>query len=148
MIPPSPADVPRSDQARPVQGITSRSDGRLERVQELERYVAREVELLQELSDSRDISTRNQPPRSKRAGERFLPNASQIRTTAAAISGSEIEAFKQHSETVKAKARQSSITFLALASLTASSWPGLLPTLSPYAGERRAMDQLRHSEER
>jgi PAS domain S-box-containing protein len=128
--------------------LASGADGRLGRVQELERYVAREVELLQRISNSRDVGS--SPDSEVEATWQGVSElASQIRATAAAISGSEIEAFKQHSETAKTKARYSSITFLALASLTVVCIGLAFYQLSRHIQERRrAMEQLRHSEER
>jgi len=128
--------------------LTSGANSRSERVQELERRVARETELLQQLSDSRkEIAA---PAIKIEALWRAVSSLSnQVRTSAAAIAESENETLKQHSETVKAKARQSAITFLVLATLTALFIGFAFYHLSRHMRERRhAMEQLRHSEER
>lgn len=147
--PPSPAEVSAIGvKFSRLKELASGDAGRVERVQDLERSVAREVELLRQISDTGNIS---QLPGSKvEATWRTVSAlASQIRATAAAISGSEIEAFKQNSETAKTKARLSSITFLALSSLTVVCIGLAFYQLSRHMQERRrAMEQLRHSEER
>ena len=128
--------------------LTSGANNRSERVQELERHVARRAELLQHLSDSRkEIPA---PVIKIEARWRAVSSLSdQIRTSAAAIAESENETLKQHSETVKVKARQSAITFLVLATLTALFIGFAFYHLSRHMRERRhAMEQLRHSEER
>jgi len=128
--------------------LAAGANGQRERVQELERHVAREVELLQQLSDSRKESS---TPTSDVTADWRTVSAltTQIRTSAAAIADAENETLKHHSETVKIKARQSSITFLALATLTALFIGFAFHRLSRDMRERRhAMEQLRHSEER
>ena len=128
--------------------LTSGASNGSERVPELERHVARQAELLQQLSDSRNES---QTPAIKIEAlwHAVFSVTNQIRTSAAAIADSENETLRQHSETVKVKARQSSITFLALATLTALFIGFAFYHLSRHMRERRhAMEQLRHSEER
>jgi PAS domain S-box-containing protein len=147
--PPSPAEVSAIGvKFSRLKELASGDAGRVERVQDLERSVAREVELLRQISDTGNIS--QLPGSEVEATWRTVSVlASQIRTTAAAISGSEIEAFKQNSETAKTKARLSSITFLALSSLTVVCIGLAFYQLSRHMQERRrAMEQLRHSEER
>jgi len=128
--------------------LTSSASSRSERVQELERHVARQAELLQQLSDSRKESPT--PIRQIEELWRAVSSLSdEIRISAAAIAESENQTLKQHSETVKVKARQSAITFLALATLTALFIGFAFYHLSRHMRERRhAMEQLRHSEER
>jgi PAS domain S-box-containing protein len=128
--------------------LTAGATGRQQRVQELERHVAREVELLQQLSDSREESP---TPTTDVVADWSTVSSltNHIRTSAAAIADSEIETLKHHSETVKVKARQASIIFLALAALTAIFVGLAFYRLSRDMRERRrAMEQLRHSEER
>jgi len=128
--------------------LTSGVSSRLETVHELERHVAREVELLQQLNDSRkEIPTPIIKIETLWRGVSSLSD--QIRTSAAAIAEFENETLKQHSETVKIKARQAAITFLVLATLTALFIGFAFYHLSRHMRERRhAMEQLRHSEER
>jgi PAS domain S-box-containing protein len=128
--------------------LTSGASGRLERVQELERHVAREAELLKQLSDAREESPT--PAIGIAASWRAVASlTNQIRTTATFIAESENEALRQHSESVKVKAQQSSIAFLVLAILTALFIGLAFFHLSRHMQERRrAMEQLRHSEER
>lgn len=128
--------------------LSSGANGRLERVQELERHVARKAELLQQLGESGKESPA--PAIKIEALWRAVSSVTdQIRTTASAIAESENETLKQHSETVKVKARQSAITFLVLAMLTALFIGLAFFHLSRHMRERRrAMEQLRHSEER
>jgi len=128
--------------------LTSGANDRLERVQQLEHLVAREAELLQQLNDSRKES--RTPAASLVAAWRVVSSLTdQIRTNAAAIAESENETLKRHSETVKVKARQSAITFLVLATLTALFIGFAFYHLSRHMRERRhAMEQLGHSEER
>ena len=147
--PPSPAEVSAIGvKFSRLKELASGDAGRVERVQDLERSVAREVELLRQIRNTGNVS--QLPGSEVEATWRAVSAlASQIRATAAAISGSEIEAFKQNSETAKTKARLSSITFLALSSLTVVCIGLAFYQLSRHMQERRrAMEQLRHSEER
>jgi len=128
--------------------LTSGANNRLERVQELERHVAREAQLLQQLSDSRKESP-TPIVKIQTLWRAVSSLTNQIRTSAAAIAESENETLRQHSETFKLKARQSAISFLVLAALTALFIGFAFYHLSRHMRERRhAMEQLRHSEER
>ena len=128
--------------------LTSSASNGSERVQELERHVARQAELLQQLSDSRNESP-TPAIKIEALWHAVSSVTNQIRTSAAAIADSENETLRQHSETVKVKGRQSSITFLALATLTALFIGFAFYHLSRHMRDRRhAMEQLRHSEER
>jgi PAS domain S-box-containing protein len=122
--------------------------GRLERVQELELYVARQVKLLEQWNDPSKAST--SPVTGVAASWRMASAlANQIHASADAIADSEGEELKLHSETVKIKARQSSIAFLLLATLTALFIGFAFYQFSRHMRERRgAMEQLHHSEER
>jgi PAS domain-containing protein len=114
----------------------------------LEVYVARQVKLLQQSSDPSKV---NASPVTSVAADWGMASAlaNQIHTSADAIADSESEALKFHSETVKIKTRQSSIAFLFLATLTALFIGLAFYQFSPpYAERRRAIEQLRHSEER
>ena len=128
--------------------LTSSAGSRSERVQGLERHIARQAELLQQLSDS----PKESPTPIRKIEELWRAVSSlsdEIRISAAAIAESENQTLKQHSETVKVKARQSAITFLVLATLTALFIGFAFYHLSRHMRERRhAMEQLRHSEER
>jgi PAS domain S-box-containing protein len=128
--------------------LTFGPSDRLQRVKELERHVAREAELLQQLSNSRKENPT--PIIDTAASWRDVVSlANQIRTRAAAIAESENEALRQHSETVKVKAQQSAIAFLVLATLTVLFIGFAFYHFSRHMRERRhAMEQLRHSEER
>jgi PAS domain S-box-containing protein len=128
--------------------LTSGTGDRLERVQELERHVAREADLLQQLSDAHRESPT--PTFGIAASWRAVSSlTNQIRTRAAAIAESENEALRQHSETVKVKAQQSATAFLVLATLTVLFIGFAFYYFSRHMRERRhAMEQLRHSEER
>ncbi len=118
-------------------------------MQELERHVAREVELLQQLSDSREEIAAPAIRDRGSSGALFPPLATKFERPQRLSPSSENETLKQHSETVKAKARQSAITFLVLATLTALFIGFAFYHLSRHMRERRhAMEQLRHSEER
>ncbi|HET6961154.1 MAG TPA: PAS domain S-box protein [Terriglobia bacterium] len=128
--------------------LTSGANSRSARVHELEEHVARQAELLQQLSNSRrEIPA---PAIEIEALWRGVASLSeQIRMSAATIADSENETIRQHLETVKVKARQSAITFMVLATLTALFIGFAFYHLSRHMRERRhAMEQLRHSEER
>ena len=135
MIPPSPAEVSAiSIKLGRLKELASGLDGRLERVQELERYVAREAELLQQISDSRE-SAPDQPPRSKRAGERFLPSQAKFGRPQQLSLGPRLKlqaAFGDSQDQGPPVIHHFSSPGIAYRGLY---WPGLLPPLSPYAGE-------------
>jgi PAS domain S-box-containing protein len=128
--------------------LATGATGRLERVNELERLVEHEAGLLRQLGNARGESA--VPAPGLAADWRAVSALSnQIRHIAAGIAESEREMLKRHSEKVKAKARQSSIAFVSLATLTALVIGITFSRLSRDIRERsRAMAQLRHSEER
>lgn len=132
---------------RRLKELVAGANGHLEKVQALEGHVAREVKLLRQLSDSRKEST---TPSDRAADWRAVSALTrQIRTIAEAISNFENATLKLQSELAKARALRSSIAFLAMATLTA-----LVIAIAFYhvfrdlREKRRAMEQLRHSEER
>ena len=145
---PSPAQISSiSTRFAHLRELAAGTNGRLERVQDLERLVAREAELLKQLGDSpKESST---PSISVEPWRAVSSLSNQIRTGAAAIAESENETLRQHVERVKVMGRQSATSFLVLATLTAAFIGFPFYHLSRHIRERRhAMEQLRHSEER
>jgi len=124
------------------------TNGRLERVRELEHYVLQEIRLLQKLSDSR----RGNPAQASDLAADWSSVsglASQIRTSAAAIADAENTALKYHSETVQVSGRRAAISFLSFAALTAVFIGITFYRFSRDTFERRrALEQSHHSEER
>ncbi|MCI0423754.1 MAG: CHASE3 domain-containing protein, partial [Acidobacteria bacterium] len=124
------------------------ADGRLKQIVELERQVALEIEALHQIGDFRRQPA-TEPPAPRAAWQRASDLASRIRSSAITLVQTESETLKRHSETLKVKAQWASVTFLVLAALTVTFIGLTFYRLTRDMRERRrAMEQLRHSEER